>query len=186
MFATIIIVLDTSGSMRGDKISSAVEATASFLERLEQDDEVIVMAFSGQSVELQPAGRAGDVAEDLGGAVRGLYAEGDTALYDAVCAAAKEANERRTAHEAAGEKRLYGIVVLSDGQDTTSSLTENDMFNCLPSGEDVEGVKVFTIAYGEDADKDLLTRVANRTNGKTFSGDPESIEKVYTAISAEQ
>jgi Ca-activated chloride channel family protein len=60
------------------------------------------------------------------------------------------------------------------------------MLNCLPSGEDVEGIKVFTIAYGDDADKDLLLRVANRTNGKTFSGDPATIERVYTAISAEQ
>jgi Ca-activated chloride channel family protein len=60
------------------------------------------------------------------------------------------------------------------------------MFACLPSGEDVQGVKVFTIAYGGDADKDLLTRVANRTNGKTFAGDPDTIQRVYTAISAEQ
>ena len=50
----------------------------------------------------------------------------------------------------------------------------------------MQGVKVFTIAYGSDADKDLLLRIANRTNGKTFSGEPETIEKVYTAISAEQ
>jgi Ca-activated chloride channel family protein len=95
-------------------------------------------------------------------------------------------DQLRADHEAAGEKRLYGIVVLSDGQDTASRKTENDMFSCLPSGEDVEGVKVFTIAYGDDADKDLLLRVANRTNGKTFSGDPDTIERVYTAISAEQ
>jgi Ca-activated chloride channel family protein len=60
------------------------------------------------------------------------------------------------------------------------------MFNCLPSGESVEGVKVFTIAYGEDADKDLMLRIANRTNGKTFSGDPDSIEAIYNSISAEQ
>jgi Ca-activated chloride channel family protein len=184
--ATVILVLDTSGSMEGDKIKNAVAATANFLERLEPDDEVYVMPFANQPLELSPGGRAGDVAEDLGRAVRGLYASGNTSLYDAVCAAAEKANTLRSAHEAAGEKRLYGIVVLSDGQDTISTLTENDMFNCLPSGEDVAGVKVFTIAYGDDADKDLLTRMANRTNGKTFSGDPDTIEKVYIAISAEQ
>ena len=40
------------------------------------------------------------------------------------------------------------------------------------------GVKVFTIAFGEDADKDLMTRIANRTNSKSFAGDPESIENI--------
>jgi Ca-activated chloride channel family protein len=184
--ATIIIVLDTSGSMDGDKIKNAVEATANFLQRLETEDEVYVIPFADHPTELQPSGRAGDVAEDLGKAVRSLYAEGGTSLYDAVCAAAAKVNDLRATHDAAGEKRLYGIVVLSDGQDTASVKTENDMFSCLPTGEDVEGVKVFTIAYGDDADKDVLTRIANRTNGKTFSGDPDTIDKVYTAISAEQ
>lgn len=126
------------------------------------------------------------MAESLGNSVRGLYAADNTALYDAVCTAMDKMNTLRSAHEAAGEQRLYGIVVLSDGQDTASIKTEADMFNCLPTGEDVEGVKVFTIAYGDDADKDVLERIANRTNGKPFSGDPDTIEKVYIAISAEQ
>ena len=38
----------------------------------------------------------------------------------------------------------------------------------------------------DDADADLMLRIANRTNGKTFKGDPESIETIYNAISAEQ
>ena len=97
-----------------------------------------------------------------------------------------EGREQRAEDEAAGEKRLYGIVVLSDGDDTNSSKTESDMFRSLPSGEAVEGVKVFTIAYGDDADQDLLTRIANRTNGKFFTGDAETIDEIYLAISAEQ
>jgi Ca-activated chloride channel family protein len=70
--------------------------------------------------------------------------------------------------------------------DTSSKNSENQMFSCLPTGESAEGTKVFTIGYGEDADKDLMLRIANRTNGKTFTGDPASIEAIYNAISAEQ
>lgn len=184
--ATIILVVDTSGSMQGEAIANAVEATANFIGRLERDDEVYVLPFSDSVTEMQPSGRAGDVAETLADRVRGLFAEGGTALYDAVCAGAERVNELRAEDLQNNEKRLYGIVVLSDGKDTASSKTENDMFSCLPDGEDVEGIKVFTIAYGDAADKDLLLRVANRTNGKTFSGDPETIERVYTSISAEQ
>jgi Ca-activated chloride channel family protein len=184
--ATIILVVDVSGSMQGDKIANAVEATANFIGRLETDDEVYVLAFNENVTELQPAGRAGDVAERLSATVRGLFAEGGTALHDGVCAGAARIDELRAEDLAADEKRLYGIVVLSDGKDTASGRTESDMFNCLPSGEDVESIKVFTIAYGDDADQDVLLRVANRTNGKTFTGDPATIERVYTSISAEQ
>ncbi len=184
--ATIVIVLDRSGSMQGDKIKNASEATANFLLRLERDDEVVVYSFSDAPVELQPAGRAGEVVERLSATLGSVYAEGGTALYDSICQAVLRVGELQQASEAAGDKRLYGIVALSDGKDTASQKTVNDMFNCLPSGEDVAGVKVFTIAYGDDADRDLLLRIANRTNGKTFSGDPETIEKVYLAISAEQ
>ena len=56
---------------------------------------------------------------------------------------------------------------------------------CLPTGEDITGVKIFTIAYGDDADADLMKRISNRTNGLFFAADPETIERIYIAISAE-
>ena len=187
--ATVILVLDTSGSMRGDKIKNAVESAVNFVERLDPNDEVYVVTFGGESqdiFQLQPGGRAGDVAEQLTQTLSGLFADGNTPLYDAVCQANDLVNQLTTQHTDAGEKRLYGIILLSDGDDTSSIKTENQMFSCLPTGEDVEGTKIFTIAYGEDADADLMLRIANRTNGQTFVGTPESIDKIYNAISAEQ
>jgi Ca-activated chloride channel family protein len=182
----VILLIDISNSMGGDKIKNAVTAASSFLKRLDPDDEVYVISFADHPQLLNQGGRAGDVAEELGKSVSDLYADGSTSLYDAICEAAGKVNTVRSGHDASGDKRLYGIVVLSDGMDTASHKSQNDMFNCLPSGEDVAGVKVFTIAYGEDADKDLMKQIANHTNGKTFAGDPDTIDKVYQAISAEQ
>ncbi len=184
--ATIALLLDTSRSMEGAKIKSAVAGSIDFLQRLGRDDEIEVYTFGDGVAGLQPAGRVGDAAESLERLLSGLFSQGNTALYDAVCAAVLKMDGTRAEHAAAGEKRLYGVVILSDGKDTNSKRTQNDMFGCLPSGEDVEGVKVYTIAYGDDADKDLLTRIANRTNGKTFAGTPDNIKQVYLQISAEQ
>jgi Ca-activated chloride channel family protein len=184
--ATVVIVLDRSGSMRGQKIVNAVEATVNFVKRLDRDDEVYVHTFSDATVELQPAGRAGDVGETLEQALHEVSANGQTALYDAVCHAVETANRLQAEDRAAGEKRLYGVVVLSDGVDTVSGRSAAAMYHCLPSGEDVEGVKVFTIAYGADADEAILKEIATRTNGKAFTGDPATIEEVYLAISFEQ
>jgi Ca-activated chloride channel homolog len=187
--AAVILVLDTSGSMQGDKLKNAVESSVNFIQRLDPGDEVYVMTFGGESEEvflLQQGGRAGDVGENLVRILRGLFAQGNTPLYDAVCQANEQINTLQAEHKAAEERRLYGIILLSDGDDTSSARTQNQMFSCLPSGEDVEGTKIFTIAYGEDADSDLMLRIANRTNGRSFEGTPENIDQIYNAISAEQ
>jgi Ca-activated chloride channel family protein len=184
--ATVIVLLDVSGSMSGDKIQNAVEATANFVKRLAQDDEVCVYTFGSEVTALQPAGRAGDVAETLVQSLRRVSATGNTVLYDAVCQAVETANRLQAEDVSADERRLYGIVVLSDGKDTAGRKNKDDLFRCLPSGEDVEGVKLFTIAYGNDADKNVLQQIAKRTNGKAYVGDPETIEQVYLVISFEQ
>jgi Ca-activated chloride channel family protein len=185
--ATIVMVLDTSGSMEGDKIRNAVASSVNFVQRLDPNDEIYVLGFGGTAgvVDLG-GGRAGDVAEMLAKSLNGLYASGKTPLYDSVCAAMDKVNSLQAAHVSNNERRLYGVVLLSDGMDTASNFSQNQMFGCLPTGENAEGTKVFTIAYGEDAEKDLMLRIANRTNGKTFTGDPDSIEAIYNAISAEQ
>jgi Ca-activated chloride channel family protein len=183
--ATILLVIDTSGSMEGDKIKAATANSAAFVERLDPNDKIYVLGFANSVYDIG-GGRAGDVSEELARSVNGLIADGNTPLYDAVCAAADKLNALQAEDAANGEKRLYGIVLLSDGEDTASAKTENQMFNCLPSGESVEGFKVFTIAYGDDADEDLMLRIANRTNGKKFKGGPDTIESIYNSISAEQ
>jgi Ca-activated chloride channel family protein len=184
--ATVVIVLDVSQSMAGKKLKNAIDGTVNFIDRLGKDDQVYVYLFNDTLQELQPGGKVGDVSETLTKTLKGLYASGNTALYDAVCQAVKKSQELEKADQARGENRLYGIVALSDGDDTNSQITENDMFLCLPSGEDVKEVKIFTISYGEDANEDLLLKIANRTNGKTFVSDPESIDEIYLSISAEQ
>jgi Ca-activated chloride channel family protein len=184
--STVVLVLDTSGSMEGEKIKNAVSSSVNFIKRLDPNDQIFVLGFgSGGVVELG-GGRAGDVAEDLSKTLSGLYASGGTPLYDSICQAISLVDKLQSEADAAGDRRLYGIVLLSDGDDTSSQRSENQMFGCLPSGEDVTGVKIFTIAYGEDANVDLMLRIANRTNGKEFQGDPESIENIYNSISAEQ
>jgi Ca-activated chloride channel family protein len=185
--ATVVLVLDISGSMHGDKLRGATEAAARFIERLEPEDEVVVVAFNSEPAVLAAPGLARDVAEDLAQTVRELIAGGGTALYDGICQATELVSQLRARHDAAADPRLYGIVVLSDGQDSGSQKTLNTMLaTCLPASDEVEGVKVFTIAYGSDAEVDLLARIANRTNGRSYPGDPATIESVYKNISAEQ
>ena len=185
--ATIILVIDTSGSMEGEKIKNAVDSSINFVKRLDPGDEIYAFSFSGTvGVTELGGGLAGEVSETLARTLSGLYASGGTPLYDAVCQAIEKADVMQKDDASEGEKRLYGIVLLSDGDDTSSTKSENQMLYCLPSGESIGGVKIFSVAYGKDANVDLMLRIANRTNGKQFIGNPESIESIYNSISAEQ
>jgi Ca-activated chloride channel family protein len=185
--ATVILVLDTSGSMSGDKIKNAAESASNFVGRLARKDEIYVLGFGSAPYPIGQGGSVAEVGEDLKSTLAGTFAGGGTALHDAICQATVLVDELKAKHEADNDPHLYGIVLLSDGADTASARTENQMFSdCLPDGESVEGVKIFTIAYGADANLDLMTRIANRTNGKPFEGTPENIERIYNAISAEQ
>ena len=185
--ATVLVVLDVSGSMEGDKIKSARESTAEFLDRLNADDEVGVMIFSDVPTMLAAPERTGDIVEGLSQRVGGLLANGNTALYESVCDATKALLKAQKEDLDAGESRLYGIVLLSDGEDTVGRITENQMFTtCLPANAEADGIKIFPIAFGDEADTDILTQMASVTGGRMFTADPESISNVYISISAEQ
>ena len=45
------------------------------------------------------------------------------------------------------------------------------------------GVKIFTIAYGDNANGDELTKIANTAGGKEYAGNPQNIKSVYNQIS---
>ncbi len=185
--ATILVALDVSGSMDGDRIKTARDATVEFLQRLDPDDEVGLMIFSDLAATLQEPARVGDVVETLSQRVSGLLADGNTALYQSVCDAAKALAVIQLEDRENGKSRLYGIVLLSDGEDTVGRPTENQMFaTCLPANAEADGIKIFPIAFGEGADQNVLNRIANVTGGRLFTADPDSISKVYLSISAEQ
>jgi len=185
--ATVIIALDVSGSMEGEKIRSATLATVEFLDRLDPDDRVALLTFSDGVVTLSEPERVGNVVEGLSSRVSSLIANGNTALFDAVCRSTELAAELKAQDEAAGESRLYGVVVLSDGEDTVGRPTENQMFvTCLPTNAEADGVKIFPIAFGQDAAEELLGRLATVTGGRMYTADPGSISNVYLSISAEQ
>lgn len=185
--ATVILVIDTSGSMAGTKISSAVQSAQNFVSRLDRRDEVYVLGFSDTPYSVEPGGLVSVVGERLVATLGGLIATGNTALYDATCAAVDQIAQLKRQHDADGDPHLYGIVILSDGEDTASGRGEAQMLSeCVPESESADGVKVFTIAYGNDANRDQLSRIATRTNGRALEANPENIETIYRTISAEQ
>jgi Ca-activated chloride channel family protein len=176
-----VVLLDRSGSMEGSKIKAALEGVNLFIDKMNPEDEIVVIAFNGAVSELEPAGKIGQVGETLRQRVNSLYAEGNTALHEAVVTGLGRVEALRAQY---GDARLYGIVLLSDGQDTIGNPSRAEMLSLLPEGSEASGTKIFTIAYGDDADVDLLKTLANRTNALSLTGTEKDILEIYLSISS--
>jgi len=108
------IVLDTSGSMER-KIGGAAEAVARFIRSVHEDDDIFLMTFSGRSQLRQ------DFTDDrnkLTSALRRLRVGGDTALYDALEDGLKKIKS--------GKHKKKAILLITDGEDTSSEITFDD------------------------------------------------------------
>jgi VWFA-related protein len=104
------IVLDTSGSMDGDKIRAARAALDRLLSQLlNADDEVFLYHFDNEPELVQGWTRDKRLVSE---AVARLLPRGGTALYDAVADAVSMAQQ--------GHNRKKAVIVISDGNDTNS------------------------------------------------------------------
>jgi Ca-activated chloride channel family protein len=136
------IVLDTSGSMAGDKIDAARGALDRFLyDLLGREDEIFVYRFSNYPVLIQ--GWTRDRAR-LSGAVGRITPNGGTAMYDAVAEAVPLA-----AHGANLKKAL---LLISDGNDTSSQTDVREVKQLIRETE------LLVYAIGIDGDGDNVRR----------------------------
>lgn len=104
------VALDTSGSMDGEKMVAARDALDRFLSQLLQpDDEVFLYRFDTNPVLVE--GWTKDKRR-LSLELRRMQPRGGTAMYDAVAEAVPMAQ--------AGQNRKKALVIISDGNDTSS------------------------------------------------------------------
>ena len=119
------LVVDTSGSMEGERWVSARQALNRFLfQLLDQEDEVFLYRFDNQPELVE--GWTTDRERVATGLAR-IRPRGATALYDAVAAAAPLAQT--------GRHRKKAIVVISDGNDTNSRATAREIKTIIRSTE---------------------------------------------------
>jgi Ca-activated chloride channel family protein len=179
--ATVALVLDRSGSMKGPAMDNAKAGAVEFVRNMKPRDQIRVVIFNEYVTPMTELCSIRDCGENLVQNLGNIFADGKTALYDAVWNSFKKLSDLG---ETNLEKRRYSLLVLSDGQDTASRIDRFDFLDALPKGEDYDLPKIFTIAYGEEADRELLAEISNRTNGRLFKSNPEEIMKTYKELSA--
>ncbi|MHC4066668.1 MAG: VIT domain-containing protein, partial [Planctomycetota bacterium] len=168
----ICFVLDTSGSMAGDKIVQAKKALSYCLSSLNPADRFHLVRFSHEASVftggLQEA--TSDNVERAKRFVEGISAEGGTNINEALSAALKP---RATQPDA---ERPFLIVFLTDGQPTVG-VTEPTKILQNVTQANVHGVRLFVFGIGDDVNTHLLDKLAQQNHGaRDYVGNREDLE----------
>lgn len=180
----LAILLDTSNSME-DKLATAQQAAVGFAKRLRPEDVAEVIGFSTQVRILQTF--TSDAAA-IERAIRDTTADGSTALYNSIYISLKELKKIKAKSEE--DIRRQAIVVLSDGDDTSSLLPYEEVLELAKRSE----TAIYTIGIrppdlGRATFKEaeyVLRSLAQETGGRSFF--PVSVHelpKIYDSISQE-
>lgn len=175
----VYLVADVSGSMHGEKLDQAREAFLAFVDFMRgQQDRTGLIAFSTGIEEDVPLAELSTNRQRLSDVISGLEAGGDTALLDAVDLAYTRLQTLQD-HE-----RINAIVVMTDGQENNSRIRLRDLEAKMQRGNrDGVQVVVFCVAYGDDADLNVLERIASASGGQVRTGNPETIQELYKLLS---
>jgi Ca-activated chloride channel family protein len=180
---TAVLLLDVSGSM-GVRLEEAKRAAAQFVRQIGPRDLVKAAQFNDKVTSLSDFST--DKSE-LEGAVSKAKAGGGTALHNALWTALAELESRKERDEE--DQRHRAIVVLSDGDDTASGVTTDEVM--------VRARRADVAIYALSLDRlnevpvtdsiaaIFLRELANQTGGQLLFPTMTSLQKTYRQLADE-
>lgn len=164
--ATVVIVLDRSGSMFGDRLDAATYALSALVDRLEPTDNFGVVTFDDEVDVVVPAGPLID-RDAARCAVRSIEAGGSTDLSAGYLRGLQEA--RRVAGPAGAR-----VVVVSDGH-VNKGISDPDRLGGVAAQAAAEGIVTTTLGMGLGYDERLLGAIAGSgTGAELFAEEPDT------------
>ncbi|MHB0971104.1 MAG: VWA domain-containing protein [Thermoanaerobaculia bacterium] len=169
---SVALVMDASASMMY-QLELATKSAQQFVEKTMHEND----RFSVFSVRSSPR-REIPLTNDrtaVTGAISNVRPEGKTALFDAIAASVRELQN---------EKSRRAIVILSDGDDTSSIYSYEDMFHAVKQA----GIPLYVIAFGQPAELetstylDRLKMLAGQTGGFATTADEGNLAQRYDEI----
>ncbi len=161
----MVLVIDKSGSMSGEKIEMAKSAARSAAELLGRRDKLGVLAFDGETYvisEMQSARNKGRISDDIAR----IDAGGGTTMYPAM----EMAFEMLLATSA----KLKHVILLTDGVSSPGD------FEGITQQMVSSKMTLSTVAVGEGSDTDLLESIARIGKGRYyFTADAAQVPQIF-------
>jgi Ca-activated chloride channel family protein len=180
----LAILLDTSASMN-ERLSTAQEAAIGFARHMRKEDVIEVIDFDSQVRILQT------FTNDVGAlekAIRGTDVNGSTSLYNAIYISLKELKKAKA--NSPEEIRRQAIVVLSDGDDTSSLVPYEEVLDLAKRSETAIyaiGLRPTGTYHSEFKEAEfVLKQLSQETGGRAyFVTAVGELSKIYDQISEE-
>jgi Ca-activated chloride channel family protein len=178
------VLLDTSASMEG-KLGVAQEAAVGFARRLRPDDVMEVIEFDNQVSIVQEF--TGNIPL-LEKAIQSTTVNGSTSLYNAIYIALKNLRRNRATH--ASDIRRQAVVVLSDGDDTSSLIEYEEVLDLAKRSE--TAIYAIGLRQGSEGRREfkeaefVLRQLSQETGGRVFFPTAASeLARIYEQIAEE-
>jgi Ca-activated chloride channel family protein len=179
----VVIVVDSSGSMSGNKLPAVQQTLQTYLNNLGPKEQVALIDFDSEIREPvladgTPQGRDRGLQF-----VSSLQANGGTKLYDSTLSAQQwlQKNLRKNA--------INAVLVLTDGEDSESAITLDALGAELKktgfSGD--QRIAFFTVGYGNEGEfnPEALKQIADLNGGYYSKGNPETIAQLMSNLQVE-
>lgn len=170
MGINVALVIDRSGSMRGQPITDAKQAASTFVGLMQNQDQSAIVSFSHQPRTDHPF--SNDI-NALKAAITTIDAAGGTAIFDALIHSVYLMN---------ANMKNRAIILLTDGADKDSYYSFQEALNLLLSHE----IRTFTIGLGlnrNSPEENILKEISDKTGGLYFYSPTSSdLEEIYRLI----
>ena len=150
---SMVIVIDRSGSMMGEKLDMAKSAARAAVKLFSSLDRVGVVAFDSFPEWIAPLGPCLDKALIMR-QIDSIGCGGGTSIYPALEQALGELSRLNT--------NLKHVILLTDGQSAPGD------FEGIARDFAARGITISAVAVGPDADRDLLARLAKTSGGRMY------------------
>lgn len=158
---SLALVVDRSGSMKGERIAKAIEASVLALERLRDGDTITVVTFDTAAQVVVPPTRVSAATRPrIDGAIRNIRLGGDTCISCGL-----EEGMRQLASVAHASDHVDRMLLLSDGA-TNAGVRDVPGLRAMASRMLGKGVTVSTIGVDVDFDEKVMAAIASEANGR--------------------
>lgn len=179
----VAVVIDSSGSMGGQKLAAVQATLKTYIDNLGAKNRIALIDFDSDIrqpvlIDGTPEGRDRGIRF-----ISSLVADGGTRLYDASLVA------RNWLQENLRDDAINAVLVLTDGEDSGSQISFDRLANELQSSNFSSDSRIafFTVGYGRDGEfnANILEQLADLNGGYYSKGDPSTISRLMADLQLE-
>ena len=163
------VVIDRSGSMKGDRLPNALTAAIGTVERMRDGDSVSIVSFDTEStVVVPPTLTTNGTRASIEAAIRSIRLGGDTCISCGL-----DEGMRQLDRTSLGAERVNRMILLSNGA-TNHGVRDLPGLRAMADHMSDRGVTISTIGLGLDFDERVMTQIAAEGNGQHYSVETAS------------